>query len=255
MMKKIVVLGVVFLLSMAKFIAQDYQELLVMYVDEDYEKCYDKSIKFTESDKTKNDPLPYLYASMASYAMSQDHKYSEAYPKAYKTSLSLLAKYRKKDKNYEYKEDAEEFIEKLKFVIMEEADNYMLEGTEKSYKKALGVIKKVTQFDPNDFGAALLRGELEILTKNKTEGKKLVSEAFTNIKTIGTDVQFGDLTESQQLYLKKALMEYAKFQRDKYPEEAKETISLGHQFFYEKRDDCLLEDNSDFKKLYDDITG
>lgn len=255
MMKKLILFSFLFISSISKFIAQDYQELLVMYVDEEYEKCFEKALKFTESDKTKNDPLPYLYASMSSYAMSQDHKYSEDYPKAYSTSLSLLAKYRKKDKDYQYREDAEEFIEKLKLVILEEADNYMLEGTEKSYKKALGGIKKVTQFDPNDFGAALLRGELEILTKNKTEGKRLVAEAFQNIRTIGAEVQFGDMTETQQLYLKRALMEYAKFQREKYPEEAKETISLGHQFFYEKRDDCLLENNEDFKKLYDDITG
>ena len=39
------------------------------------------------------------------------------------------------------------------------------------------------------------------------------------------------------------------------PIAAKETISLGHQFFYEKRDDCLIDDNSDFKELYDEITG
>jgi len=254
-MKKIIVLGFIFLASIAKSFAQDYQELLVMYVEEDYEKCFAKSIKYTENDKTKKDALPYLYASMASYAMSQDHKYSEDYPKAYKTALSFLAKYRKKDKTYDYREDAEEYIEKVKFVIMEEADNYFLEATEKSYKKALSLIKKVTQFDPNCYGALLLKGELDILTKNKTEGKKVVAEALEKIKTIGTEVQFGDMTESQQMYLKRALIEYAKYIQKIDLSRAKEVISLGQEFFYEKREDCLLEDNKDFIKVYDEITN
>jgi hypothetical protein len=43
--------------------------------------------------------------------------------------------------------------------------NAFLEGTEKSYKKALGSLKKVIVFDPSFIGAELLRGELEILLK------------------------------------------------------------------------------------------
>lgn len=255
MKKLLIILSIFFYTASHSVLSQEYQDLLILFVDEKYEKCFAKSIKYTENDKTKKHPLPYLYASMASFEMSQDHSYSADWPKAYSTALSFAKKYRKKDPDNTYAEDSQEYIDNLKTIIFEEVENYMLTGAEKSYKKALGIVKKVCAFDPKDYGAVLLRGELEILTKNKTEGKKLVAKGLKLIKTIGTDVQFGDLTETQQLYLKKSLMEYAKFQLEKDPAGAKETISLGHTFFYEEREDCLLEDNEDFKKLYDEITG
>ena len=61
---------------------------------------------------------PYLFAAKASYEMSQDHKYTEEFPKARKTALSYAAKYRKKDKEYLFKEDAEEFINDFKLNII-----------------------------------------------------------------------------------------------------------------------------------------
>jgi len=255
-MKKLLIIFSLFLYTSSHSVfSQEYQDLLILFVDEKYDKCFNKAIKYTEDDKSSKHPLPYLYASMASFEMSQDHSYSEDWPKAYATALSFAKKYRKKDPDNTYKEDSQEYTDKLKSIIYEEVENYMLDGSEKSYKKAVGVIKKVCDIDPNDYGAKLLRGELEILTKNKTEGKKLVSEALDLIRTIGTDVQFGDLNEMQQKYLKKALIEYAKFQLEKDPAGAKATISIGQPFFYEEREDCLLEDNSDFKKVYDEITG
>ena len=96
-----------------------YENLLVLYVNEDYKNCFNKSLKYTVKDKTKKDPLPYLFASKASYEMSQDHKYTEEFPKARKTALSYAAKYRKKDKKYLFKEDAEEFINDFKINIIE----------------------------------------------------------------------------------------------------------------------------------------
>ena len=75
--------------------------------------------------------------------MSRDHKYTEEFPKAFKTAMSFAAKYRKKDKEYAYKEDAEEFINEFKMVIIEEVENYILEGTEKTYGKAVSLSKKI----------------------------------------------------------------------------------------------------------------
>ena len=254
-MKTLLIILTILVLSNKFYAQDDYMNLLALIADEKYDKCLFKCEKYMENEKTKKDPLPYLYAAECYFYMSQDHKYKDDYPKAFKSSLSYLGKYRKKDKSYEYKEDAEEFIEKIKFIILEDVENNALSGTEKSAKKTASLMKKVIAFDPNDPGAKLLLGLNYILSKNKTEGKKVVAEAFEDIKKIGTDRDFGEMTESQQTYLKTALMEYAKFQKEINPEAAKETISLGHPFFYEKRDDCLIDDNSDFKELYDEITG
>jgi hypothetical protein len=236
-------------------LSQEYQDLLILYVDENYEKCFGKALSYTENEKSKKHPLPYLYVSMASFGMSQDHQYSENWPKAYSTALSFAKKYRKKDPDNTYAEDSQEYIDQLKEIIYEDVENYMLTSTEKGYKKAAGILKKVCSFDPKDYGAMLLWGELEVLTKNQTEGKKIVAAAFDLIKTIGTGVQFGDLTEIQQKYLRKSLMEYALFIDVKDHAKAIEVISIGQPFFYEEREDCLLDDNEGFKKLYDAITG
>ncbi len=253
-MKNLLIILSVFLFSQKTF-GQDYMDLLALLVDEKYEKCLFKCQKLMENDKTKKEPLPYLYASMSYFEMSRDHQFKDDYPKAFKNSISYLGKYRKKDKSYEFKDDAEEYIEQIKLILLEEIENNALDGTEKSAKKSASLLKKINTFDPDDHGAELLQGLNYILSKNKTEGKKVVSEALDAIKTIGTDIEFGDMTESQQKFLKVALIQYAKFQLPVDQESASETISLGHQFFYEKRDDCILDDNTDFKDLYDKITG
>jgi len=255
MKKLLVILSLIFYSSVHTVLSQEYQDLLILYVDEKYEKCFVKAINYTENEKTKKHPLPYLYVSMASFGMSQDHQYSENWPKAYSTALSFAKKYRKKDPDNTYAEDSQEYIDQLKEIIYEDVENYMLTSTEKGYKKAAGILKKVCAFDPKDHGARLLWGELEIRTKNQTEGKKIVAAAIDLIKTIGTDVQLGDLTEIQQRFLRKSLMEYASFIDEKDHAKAIEVISMGQPFFYEAREDCLLDDNEEFKKLYNEITG
>jgi hypothetical protein len=77
-----------------------YMDILVMLVDEEYEKCVKKCEKLIDNDATKKEPLPYLYLSMAYYEMSKDNKYIDEYPKAFFRSLSTLIKYRRIDKDF-----------------------------------------------------------------------------------------------------------------------------------------------------------
>ena len=211
----LLLLGLLLVNPLSQAFAQDFEDLLVLLVDEKYEKCYDKAVKYTENEKFKKEPLPYLYAAQALFEMSQDHQYIDIFPNAYKDALSWTGKYRKKDKAYAYRSDAEPFIEELKTVVLEEVDNYLLEATEKSYKKGLSIMKKVTKIDPDCGGAMLLRGQLEILTKNKTEGKKMVVTGFEMIDKIGTEVEFGDMTLTQQKFMKYSIMFSAKLAMEK----------------------------------------
>ena len=71
-----------------------------------------------------------------------------------------------------YKEDAEEFINDFKINIIEELENYMQEGTDKTYSKAVGLTKKTCDMDPEDIGAKLLYSILCTITKNKTNAKE-----------------------------------------------------------------------------------
>ena len=92
MKKLLVILSLVFYTAGNTVLSQEYQDLLILFVDEKYEKCFAKALKYTENEKSKKHPLPYLYASMASFEMSQDHKYSADWPKAYSTALSFAKK-------------------------------------------------------------------------------------------------------------------------------------------------------------------
>ena len=98
-------------------------------------------MKYTEKDKTKKDPLPYLYVSKASFEMT-DHNTPTVF-QGLQIAISFAAKYQKKDKEYKFKSDAEDYIDAFKMIIVEDIENYILEGTEATYGKATGLLKKL----------------------------------------------------------------------------------------------------------------
>ena len=49
----------------------NYEDLLELLVDEKYERCLYKAMKYTEEEKTTKEALPYLYVSMAYFRI--DH--------------------------------------------------------------------------------------------------------------------------------------------------------------------------------------
>ncbi len=232
----------------------EYMDLLLLFVDEKYEVCYNKSIKYTEKEKTKKDPLPYLYVSMSSFEMSRDHKYTNTFPKAYKTAISFAAKYRKKDKDYKFKSDAEKFIDDFKLIITEEVENYLLEGTAAKYGKAAGLAKKICAMDPDDYGAKLMYALLCDLTKNKTESKEYLKVCIPKLE----DYQFDSsalksMTKSQQSILRFALIEYCNYYQLKEPAKAKQMLEYGKNMYYEKNKLSKIGYNTDFKIKYDKI--
>lgn len=253
-MKKMLFIATLLFGSIAGTIAQEYEDLLALVVNEEFEKARKKAGKYMESDKTKKDPLPYLYFAEASYRMSLNNKYANTYPKAFKEALSYAGKFRKKDKNNAYKEESREFFEELKVVIAEEVENYWDQDSEKGYKRALSLMKKVATFDPDDRGAGLMRAILEILTGNKSEGRKMLTKAWTRVEEIGTgSLQFEDMTEQTQYNLKVSLMRYSVYKKRTDLAKAQSIISFGHQYFYEENEDYQKEYDEDFKTLYDEL--
>lgn len=237
-----------------KTLAQEnnYMDLLVMLVDEEYEKCVKKCEKLTEHDDTKKDPLPYLYLSMAYYEMSLDSKYTEDYPKAFFNSLSSLIKYRRVDQEFLFKNDALPYIEKIKFILAEEIDNYQLEDTEKAYKKIKGYLKKIVRIDPEDSGAELMLGVYEYKSKNKSGGKKIIKSGLESVQHVADSIPFAVLTKSQQHFYKQSLMAYYHFRSGYNPTEALEILSLGASFFKRDEEACLIE-VQDYRKLLKEV--
>ena len=232
----------------------DYEDLLLFLVNEEYKDCYNKSIKYTLKDKTKKDALPYLFASKASFEMSRDHQYTEEFPKAYKTAMSFAAKYRKKDKEYLYKEDAEEYIDNFKMIIIEDIENYILEGTIKTYGKAVSLAKKTSDMDPQDYGAKLLYALLCTLTKNNSKAKEVLKICMPEIEKYG-DNKFSlkYMNRSQQFILRFTLMEYANYYKEKDVAKAKTMMDYGKHLFYDENNFSKIDYSMDYKLIYDHL--
>lgn len=233
----------------------DYMDLLVLYVDGDYEKCLKKSGKYMDKDDSKKDPLPYLYSSMSYYEISRDHKYVEHYPNAYKECLNYLSKYRKKDKAYAYKKEAETFIEKIKFEVAEEIENYIMSGTEKDYRKSKSLLKKLKKIDPEDVGVQLLLGVHFVKSKDKSSGKVEIKEALDRLENFHTECDFNEMTASQQYFFKEALIAYYNYRSKNYPEEAKEVLLLGLPYFNSENENLEIDNYQDYIKLTEEVTG
>lgn len=255
-MKRFFTLTLILFASIKMMAQGAYDDLRVMYVEENYEKCYKKCMKYLEDDEAKRHALPYFYFAATNYRLSQSTKFADDYPNAAKDAISYAGKFTKKDKKGDYADyDLKvRFFEELKMDLAEQIENYWIDGTEKGYKKAVGILKKTEKIDPTDAGVALLRGIAEIKTGNKTEGKKLTFEGYERVKTTGVDVAFEDLSASTQYFYRMSLMYYAKFRvESKDPSGALEVLTLGHSYFYEDNDEYKHEYNGDFRTLYDEL--
>jgi len=91
-------------------------------------------------------------------------------------------------------------------------------------------------------------------SNNKTEGKKLIVEGTKHLKQVGVDVQFDGMTETTQYFYRFALIKYTEYLVElKNFELAREIISLGHQYFYNKNDVYKKEYSPEYKELYDKL--
>ena len=94
----------------------ELNQLLVWFVDEKYEKVLFKAIRYTEDDKQKKHPVPYLYMAKSYLGIhnSDDNDLRETYEvdklKALKNALKYAGKFVKKDREQEYVPSEQDFI-------------------------------------------------------------------------------------------------------------------------------------------------
>lgn len=160
------VLSILFSFNILLLSAQDesdteedgqYYDLLMLYMDADYEKCVLKSVKYTEKDKTKGDPLPYLYASMCFYEANNIEDLKAFYGTPLKDALKYMGKYRRKDRDLIYWADHLKFIEDLRTEAKAEALNQFNEGKD---AKAKYYYKQILKFDPDDYSCQAIMAYL-----------------------------------------------------------------------------------------------
>lgn len=215
-----------------------YQDLLVLYVDEQYEKCLAKAENYTLNDATKKDPLPYLYMSMSLYEMSKIEKYQKDYPKASRDALKWAEKYRKKDRNLEYFANYEDFWAELNTMAMEQGENLY---DDKAYAKAKQVFDAMVGYYPENPGAWIMFALCQYKTNLAKEGDLSMKEfAKANMNT-----DISRLPADQKKLLKNALIRYAEHVNTKgMRDSAKATLHIGKDHFMGE---------NDFKGIYEEF--
>jgi hypothetical protein len=228
-----------YLFSNAGF-AQEYEDLLNMYIDEDYEKLASKAYAYTQNDKHKKNPLPYIYCAMGYYEMSKQMEYMEDYPRAQSDAMKYVVKFRKKDKDLQYWNDHQDFISELRATVIEDAENML--DVEKTIKKSFKIYKSLTAIDPNDGTAWLMRGYCELKIRMVTEAVKSHNIAMPLINAIAS---IQDIAEEQADLLKFGLMSYSQYLLDEgRTDSAKVTIDCGYKYF---------EEDKEYKMVFDKV--
>ena len=214
---------------------KEYEDLWVLYIDEDYEKLIKKATSLTENDKSKKEPMPYLFVSMGNFEISKNEEMAEDYPKAFRNSLKYAAKWRKKDKTAEYVYDNKDYISELREASMEVGEGYLEDG---QFSKAKTYYKYMTQFDPECPGSWLLYS-YALRKLNDILGTE---EAYAEFEAKSGDLD--RLSSEQQRLLKYGLMTYAEdlFQEGKRVD-ARNLLDKGAEFFADDNEyQMVMED-------------
>jgi tetratricopeptide (TPR) repeat protein len=216
----------------------DYKDLLTLFVTEKYEKCLYKAEGYTLDEKTKKDPLPYMFMSRCFYEMSKRDEFKEKYPNAFKDAMKYISKYGSKDKEKVYLSEYEDYIGQIRAAAIAQAETMM--DTQK-YSKAKQLYDQLLDIDPNDAGAQLMMGVVQGLMKAKKESETALAKA----KAILTEKKAGQAAEELNL-LKYAITMHATNLAGTSKTAAKEWLDLGLEYFPEDKE---------YKITYDTIVG
>jgi hypothetical protein len=217
-----------------------YEDLLVLFVDEQYEKCLVKAENYTLKEATKKDALPFLYISMCLYEMSKLEKFSDDYPKAAVEALKYAVKYRKKDKDNEFFASYEDYWADLNTMAMEMGEVYL--DDERGASKARMTFRYMTQYYPENPGAWLMLALSEYSKNMKREGDESIKgfeEAYNGVPDLNR------LPPDQKKLLRTGLIRMSEYLMEKGERSAaREMINRGKDVFM---------DSPDFKLQYDDL--
>ena len=211
-------------------------QLLMWFVDEKYEKVLYKAMRYTEDDKQKKHPVPYLYVAKSYLGIhnSDDNDLRETHEvdklKALKNALKYAGKFVKKDKEQEYVPSEQEFIEELRLETIIAAENEMDNG---KFTKAKSYYKYLTTLDQEDPGAWMMFGTVYLTLKARRDA----DNAWEKARNLLLDQQARGLTEGQRDLLQYAFVTtIEKLDEMGDAETARKFISLGDEFIGGERE-------------------
>lgn len=225
--------------SMAQ--SPEYNDLIILFADANYEKLIREATKYTESDKTKNDALPYLWLSKGLFGISKKGDKDEIYKNAFKESISALGSFRKKDKDGSLWQANLEYVDQLKGAVMEAVMN---EIDAKLYKKAVPIITKYYKISPDDLGAKYLEAACKFRDADKGSANTIWKECEKKLAGLTTIEGWGEVDKA---LFKVGVLESAEcYVSSKQVDKAKTLLNKVAQWY---------EGDEEFKTKYDALVN
>jgi len=162
----------------AQVIGGELVKLEELFNKEKYEDCAYKAETYTENEKYRKSPEPYLYISMCYYELrlSDDEKIKEYYKTPLKDALKYAVKMRTYDKDAAFYNDNKEFLDNLRQACYEEAK---VLTDKKDYSKASSYYyKQLVKLDPDDTELLFVKGVCDALMRNTSEAYKSINDAM-----------------------------------------------------------------------------
>lgn len=230
-------------LASAQVKNSDFQKLFDLYTMEEYDRCAYKAERYSQKDKYRREPEPYLYMALCFYqAHVQPEKFDQEFDDPLKDALKYAYKFRKKDKEGELYEANRDLLDKIREEALTNAKFYYNDG---DYRKASSEFRRILKVIPDDVNVLFITGVANIMAKNTALGEKYVNEA---LDTLQAQRERGDFEKDEVTYavLVKAFVGYTEFLAEVGRlDEAMEVMTFARRLL---PDDATLK--AHYKKIY-----
>lgn len=221
----------------------DFDKLFDWYAMEDYERCAYKAESYTQKDKYRRAPEPYMYMALCMYqAHINPDAFDEEYKDPIKDALKYAYKFRKKDKTGELYAKNKRQIDQIREEALDRAKFYFNDG---DYYKSSSEFNRILKVMPGDVNVVFITGVAMVHSRNVSQGTRLIDQALDTLQMLDTTNTF-EKDEVTHEVLVKAFVSYTDYLSDNQElDRALDIITLGRR---------LIPDNaairSQYKKLY-----
>lgn len=240
-MKKLFLATVLMIGGYVSAQAPGYDDLRILYADGNYDKLIKSADSYTQKEKTKADPLPYLWLGRGLYKMSQSGTTDDKYKNAYKDAIGAIGKCIKQDKSGDVQREYAEFFEEFKMSMVELIDNDL---SVPDYKKASSWVIKYYKLDPNSIGAKFLEGACKFRNADKGGANAAWKETDKKLAALSS---IEDMGKADRELLKMGILQTVDcYMASKQIDKAKTLLGKVAQWF---------EEDEEFKAKYDEVVN
>lgn len=242
-MRSLFILLIGFIYSFGAFAQPDagYDDLKILFADENYEKLVRQCEKYLNKDDTKKDPIPYLWMTKALYGIDVSGSDNENFKNAFKDGINYLGKCFKYDEDGVVQDEHEDFIDEFSLALVERITNDI---SADDYRKAYGWCVKYKKIARNEAGMYFMEGALKYRNGDKGGANTSWKEANKMLEEV-TSIE--DWAKADVKMLKQGAIESAKAMvAGRQIDKARELLNKVAPWF---------EDESDFKEVYDEIVN